>query len=178
MKPLLLLIMLIPALAFSQFKITPENYKNTSDEAKNFIVIEVPEMPKDQLFLKVKSYINSNYKRLYFGYNEIENEQIVLDVSYTQPDAGIFDAGGMYSVSNRYEINFKDGKIMFRPSFLKLTGGKSDIPLNGGNAIMPGVYRNNGKLKVSKGMEGLINLSVNSFYENLTTALVTNNSDW
>ena len=166
---------------FGQFKITPENFKSIDSPDKDYIVYEFPGKTKSDLFNAAKMYVNSTYKGVKFdGYNEVANEQIVLDVNYVKPNAGMFDGAGLFSVSNRYEMNFKDGKIMFRPSFRYLQDIKGNkIYLSGGSFLDKTVYNKNGKLSVSSKLEELINKSVEGVSSGLNKSIQESKSnDW
>lgn len=108
-----------------QFVITKDNYKTKNDLTKNdltkdYVVLDFPGIKKDDLFTMAKKYIVANYKGLKNdGYNEVQNEQIVLDV-ISQSSLKIWinlQGSNLWKLSNRYEINFKDEKLMIRPSF-------------------------------------------------------------
>lgn len=171
MKKFTFLFILISGFLFSQeFKITPENYKNKNDETKNFVVLEFENKPKDVLFKKVKSYIISNYKGIKNdGYNEIENEQIVLDVDKDRKFGGF--------QRNRYEINFKDGKIMIKPSFNFIEDSKGNkILLTGGNFIIISVFNKEGKIRTQSLKED-IEGNANKFVLDIKSA-ISADSEW
>ena len=76
------------------------------------------------LFKKAKIYITGKYKGVKNdGYNEVEPEQIVMDVNGSNEKTIIINLAGanVWSVSNRYELNFKDGKVMIKPIFRELS---------------------------------------------------------
>lgn len=86
--------------------------------------MEIPNKSQSELFKKAKIYITGKYKGIKNdGFNEVEPEQIVLDVSGSNEKTIIINLSGanVWSVSNRYELNFKDGKIMIKPIFRELT---------------------------------------------------------
>lgn len=180
MKKLTFLFILISGFLFSQeFKITPENYKNKNDETKNFVVLEFENKPKDELFKKVKSYIISNYKGIKNdGYNEIENEQIVLDVESRNTATIMFIMSGsnIWAISNRYEINFKDNKIMIKPSFKNLTNGVDEISLNNGNFMIKSIFNKKGEPSKEKSID-FINSEANKFVLDIKSA-ISADSEW
>lgn len=116
-----LLILLLSTFIFSQeFIMTNDNYKLKADNSKDYIVVEIPEKTKEELFIMSKKYLNFNYKGIKNdGYNEVENEQIIIDIlsrDYRKIWINL-QGGNLWKVSNRYEFNFKDGKLMIRPYF-------------------------------------------------------------
>ncbi len=180
MKKITFLFVLMSGFLFSQeFKITPENYKNKNDETKNFVVLEFENKTKNELFKKVKSFINSTYKGVKFdGYNEVENEQIVLDVvsSNTATIMFIMSGSNIWSISNRYEINFKDNKIMIKPTFKNLTNGVEEISLNNGNFMVKSIFNKKGEPSKEKSID-FINSEANKFVSEIKTA-ISSDSEW
>ena len=124
-KIIILSAIILTNLTFAQeFKLTSENFKEKSNPEKNYYVIELPGKPQNELFKKAKIYITGKYKGIKNdGYNEVESEQIVLDVNGSNEKTIIINLSGanVWSVSNRYELNFKDGKIMIKPIFRELS---------------------------------------------------------
>ncbi|MGX9985881.1 hypothetical protein [Soonwooa purpurea] len=182
MKKLLLLSALLNCvLLFSQFTLTTDNFKNATDPEKNYIIIEAKEKNKLDLFKSVKSYINSTFKGVKQGsYNEIEPDQIVIDVESTTGYVKILGIEQSLGEANiRYEFNFKDGKIMIKPFFQKLTLPDNNVlNLTGGNMLIKAVFNNNGKVSIKKQtFEGLQNLP-NKMVENITKSIINQNSDW
>lgn len=122
---ILLSAFLLSNLFFAQeFKLTAENFKEKSNPERNYFVLEIPNKTQGELFKKAKIYITGKYKGVKSdGYNEVEPEQIVMDVNGSKEKTIIINLAGanVWSVSNRYEINFKDGKIMIRPIFRELS---------------------------------------------------------
>lgn len=124
-KTILFSAFILSNLFFAQeFKLTAENFKENSNPEKNFYVLEIPGKTQSELFKKAKIYITGKYKGVKNdGYNEVEPEQIVLDVNGSNEKTIIinFSGANVWSVSNRYELNFKDGKVMIKPIFRELT---------------------------------------------------------
>lgn len=122
---------------FSQtFNLTENNYKLKDDNSKDFIVMSFPGKNKEELFILAKKYISSNYKDLKSEqYREVNNEQIILDV-LSQSSRTIFinkKEPNVWRTFNRYEINFKDDKLMIRPTFLNLTNAENNSIITIGN---------------------------------------------
>lgn len=178
MRILLPLFMLISGLALSQeFKLTADNFKNKSDETKNFVVLEFPGKTQSELFKKVKIFITGKYKGIKNdGYNEVENDQIVLDVRGSQEKTIIirFSGSNVWSASNRYEINFKDGKVMIKPLFREL-----DNTLDYGiTANISSLFNKKGDPKKEKAIE-MIEFEANSFVSELKATLEnSSSSEW
>lgn len=105
-----MIALFVSAFGFGQFKATADGYQNSEDASKDFIVSEFTSKSKSDLFTAAKKHITAEYVGIKNdGYNEVENEQIVLDMKSTT-------SGGSF-INNRFEINFKDGKIMIKPTF-------------------------------------------------------------
>jgi len=173
MKKLLLFSVLIAGMTFGQtFKLTPENYK-TADN-KDYVVYEFPGKSKTELFKTAKIYITSNYKNLKGdGYNEVEPDQIVLNLranAGTIKRLGIPVIGGDFT--NRYEINFKDEKIMVKPQFESI-----ELPDGMGGLTDKQAFNKKGDVSINKiHFEG-IQEKTNQFVEELQKGM-QKSSDW
>lgn len=174
MKKILLILILFSGFVFGQeFILTENNYKVKEDMSKNYIVLDFPGKTKVELFTLINKYIAYEYKEsMEKGYKEIQNEQIVID-ALSQSSRTIFinkKGPNVWKVLNRYEINFKDDKIMVRPVFLNLTNTDVD------STMQLGAFFN------SRGILRLENASyftealVNTFVKNIKNA-VTNKKD-
>ena len=104
------------SLSFAQeFKLTAENFKEKSNPEKNYYVLEIPGKTQAELFKKAKIYITGKFKGLKNdGYNEVDPEQIVIDVNGSNEKTILINLSGanVWSVSNRYEINFSTTHII------------------------------------------------------------------
>ena len=124
-KIIFLSAFLLANLTFAQeFKLPAENFKEKTNPEKNYYVLEVPGKTQVELFKKAKIYITGKYKGVKNdGYNEVEPEQNVMDVNGSNEKTIIINLAGanVWSVSNRYELNFKDGKVMIKPIFRELS---------------------------------------------------------
>lgn len=159
---------------FGQFKLTPNNFVSEENPDKNYIVIDVPNVNQKELFDKVKIYITSKYKGVKNdGYNEVEGKQIVIDVS---DDAGTIKRLGIPVIGgdflNRYEINFKDEKIMVKPSFSYIK-----LPNGTGGLTEKKAYNSKGKMTLNQIHFDGINKKTNKFISDLKNEL-NKNEDW
>ncbi|MEN2436837.1 hypothetical protein AAH994_15595 [Weeksellaceae bacterium A-14] len=173
-------------LTFAQeFKLTANNFVSKADETKNYEVIEKPGKTKEQLFTEVKKYVTASFKGLKFdGYNEVANEQIVLDVRNEQESNAKMFGMSLFSgfVSIRYEMNFKDGKFMIRPTFQKAetySNNKTNtIYLTGGNFMQGSVFNKKGEVSLKQIYEMAVKTN-EEFVSNLVKGVENNsNSDW
>ena len=166
-----------------EFKLTPENFKDKAD--KNFYIFEMPNLNQETLFKKAKIYFTSKYKNLKGdGYNEVEPNQIVLNVaskSATIKALGIAVIGGDFT--NRYEISFKDGKVMIKPSFSTISlpdgsGGLQDVYLTGGGLLTKSVFNKKGKVSINEKQFAGIEENTNDFIKQFTDSMSSNSDDW
>lgn len=176
-KVFIFFTILLASLTFSQeFILTENNYKLKDDNSKNYVVIDFPGKTKSELFSSIKKYITDEYKEsLDKNYKELENEQIIFD-ALSQSSRTIFinkKGANVWKVLNRYEINFKDNKIMIRPTFINLTNTDNS------NTTSLGAFFN------SRGILRLENASyfteayANTFVKNLSKAVVEKkDNDW
>lgn len=185
-KVFLLTAIAISSLIFAQeFKLTPNNFVNKADETKNYVVIEKPGKTKEQLFIDVKKYISASYKGVKFdGYNEVANEQIVLDLRDEQEGnvkiLGVSLLSGYISI--RYEINFKDGRFMIKPTFQKAETYSDHKPnsiyLTGTNFMQSTIFNKKGEVSLKQIYEMTIKTN-DEFVSNLIKGLENNSSsDW
>lgn len=184
MKKLLLATILISGFAFSQeFVLTPENFKNKSDQTKDYVVIEAEGQTQKQLFDKTKMFIHSNYKNLKGdGYNEVEFSQIKLRAR-SNMDTGKKVLGYKVDMpfTNTYEIGFKDGKIMVKPYFEyieKQDKYDSKIYLTGGSGVLgKSIFNKNGEIWMQGMYDGVLS-QTNDFVNGLKAAINKADSEW
>ncbi|WP_326983876.1 hypothetical protein VUJ46_04875 [Chryseobacterium sp. MYb264] len=176
-KIFLLIVLLLANFAFSQeFILTEANYKLKEDNTKNYVVIDFQGHKKEYLFKIVKENVNKLYKELLNEqYVELENEQIVLNIM-SQTSRTIFinrEGPNVWRVVNRYEINFKDGKIMIRPSFVNLRNTDNNNVATIGNFFNSrGIVRFQNAVMFAEAF-------TNTFIKNFKKDLVENkNNDW
>lgn len=165
---------------YSQFKITPHNFVSIADSLNDYIVIDYTGMPKHELFKKAKIYVTSNFKGIkYDGYNEVEDELIVLDVTI-DTSMQLFGSQQLVELNNRIELRFKDNKLRISPTFQDLSlpyrGGIHKIPLTGGVAFNPSVFKSNGK--PYKETPQIIENLTNEFINKLTSNLNKKDTNW
>lgn len=88
------------------------------DSTKNFIVIEIPNKKKSDLYKSTLIYLNSIYTNPQKVLSTIENEAIVIN-GLTKL---IKDKDELYDYRLFYNINiqFKDGKLKFQPTVTEL----------------------------------------------------------
>ena len=182
MKKLLLCLVLISGFAFSQeFVLTPDNFKNKSDETKNFVVLEFTELNQKQLFDKTKMFIHSKYKNLKGdGLNEVEFSQLKLRSRVAGTTIKVFGEETIVSyLVTTVEIGFKDGKIMIKPNFDEFEGvGKDRLNtyLTGGNAFaQKSIFNKKGEIWMKNYYE-VANNKTNEFVKELQSALSTNDN--
>ena len=177
MKNILVIFALLTA-AFAgaqKFDLTPNNFANADDKSKDFAVVEIPGKSQDELFKLAKIYLTSNYKNLKGdGYNEVEPNQIVLTLrsfSATTKLLGIPQIGGDFV--NRYELNFKDGKVMIKPTFQYV-----EQPDGSGGLAEKDVFNSKGKLTVKQPVFEAIQNKTNEFVSDFITGISKDGSDW
>ena len=113
MKKLSFLLILAISLFYGkEFILTPENFKNKENIEKDYVVIEMPNTSKEELFKRTKKFINSFYNNPKYISSEVENEQIVIDAIGKQFKVIYqFSGANLWRMSYKYEINFKDNAI-------------------------------------------------------------------
>ncbi len=166
----------------AQFKLTNSGFVSTSDETKDYCVIDIPDSPQTKLFQKTKIYLNSLYNNPKYVTNEVENSQIVIDAIDSDEFMVIFILNGpnMWLFSYKYIISFKDNKIKFNPIFKKLINSKTgdEIELIGVSALgsATGIFNSKGKCIREKAKDE-VEKRVNEFVSNYTKNLLNTNSN-
>lgn len=178
MKKLIITLFFLSGIkVFTQeFQLTDNNLKQRNDPTKDYIVLDMQGKNKSELFLNAKKYILSQYKGIKNdGYNEIENEQIILDVLSQSARTMWINIQGsnIWKASNRYEINFKDGKIMIRPIFSYFLNTE-----NSSRASIGVLFDSRGKPRKEKGIYFVEDLT-NTFIKDFEKGMRENKSnDW
>lgn len=177
-----LLIVLLSGLFYAQeFKLTPENFKDVANPEKNYVVIEVPNKTKHDLYIATKKFVNNYYKNPKFVTTDIEDEQIMINAVGSEFKV-IYQLSGanLWRMRYQYEIQFKDRKIMFKPTFVELenTMESTTLSLVGGGMFSKGMFNKKGEVSKEKGNLAVEN-DVNSFVKELKEAVLKPvNSDW
>ena len=187
MKKVLFILMAVccSTIANAQFALTGNGFINSSDETKDYAVIDVPNTPQTKLFQKTKMYLNTLYNNPKFVTSEVENEQISIDAIDAKEMRIIFVLNGpnIWQFSYKYVFSFKDNKLKFAPVFKSLinTENNSTIDLVGSNVLgtVSGVFNKKGKCLKDKAKTE-VELAVNDFVKKLTEALTTQkqNDNW
>lgn len=165
--------------------ITPTGFVDSNDNTKDYIVIEVPNQSKENIYTSVKKFVNTNFNNPKFVTSEVLNEQIVVDARDSDPIKVVFRLSGsnIWHFNYKYTIDFKEGKIKFTPYFKYLDNEEDNqqIGLTGvgvmGNAS--GLFNKNGKPLREKA-NSIIDESVGKFVKDLTEFLInkTDKKDW
>jgi len=185
MKKLLLLIAIfnIIALQAQKFELTSNGFVDINDQSKNYLVLDFPGKPKEQLFKEALIYFNKNYISSKDVISKVDNEVITVNAISPNP----IRLGGFEKYTNNYNItiSFKDEKIKIDAPSVDLSyiaGGRVYrlFVSNEKTSIMnQGIYGKNGKLNYKKAKEGLEEFA-ESFVLNLKLGLSneSQNNDW
>lgn len=157
------------------FKLSADNFIDVSNSNITYYVVDIPGKTKSELFNSAKSYINTNYTNLKGnGYNEVQGEQIVLTFRAVSAKAKVLSIEQIDGdFVNQYELNFKDGKMMIKPSFeyLELLDGMGGMNKANASTVLS---NNRAKKKFLEALETKTNL----FVSNLSEAVKKGNIDW
>ncbi|MGA9213555.1 hypothetical protein [Kaistella sp.] len=166
-----------------KFELTPNNFVNSDDKAKDFVVIEVSGKTQKQLFEETKMFIQSNFKNLKGdGYNEVEYSQIKLRArSIIGTGRKMLGIESTVPFTNVYEIGFKDGKVMIKPYFEeaeKQDKYDTKIYLTGGSGVLGrSIFKKDNTVWMEELYKGVQD-NTNDFVSKLTEALKSEKSDW
>ncbi|WP_426473387.1 hypothetical protein [Chryseobacterium balustinum] len=177
-KILLVLLLILSCNIFSQeFRLTENNFVNKSESSIDYIVLEFSGKNKDQLFTLAKNYIESqkyNFEKT--DYSEKLNENITFILT-SQTGRTIFidkkKKPNVWKVVNRFEINFKDNKIMIRPFFLHLLNADTKLTTSLGS-----FFNSRGILRYDHAAS-FVESFANTFVRDLKKGIEENKSnDW
>lgn len=169
--------LLLSTFIFSQeFKLTEDNFKSIEDKSKNYIVLSFPGLNKQTLFEKTKNYITANYPYLDSQkLKESGNNQILFEVM-SQTSRTIFinkRGSNVWSVVNYFEINFKDDKIMIKPSFVNLTNADKTS-----TTLLGSFFNSRGMLRLDNAAH-FVEAFTNTFVRDFKKGIEENKSnDW
>ena len=148
MKKLLLslLAVLFAVAGFAQpFVLTVDGFRDCKDNAKDYIVVQVPDCDKATLFQRAKNYFTEIYN----------SPQNVLSESGTDM-ISVFGADNIRYPAARatckfsYKVvcQFKDGRCKISPVWVDFFGAGYSFPIQSAGGISPlGIYRKNGELR-------------------------------
>ncbi|MGQ1927971.1 hypothetical protein [Ornithobacterium rhinotracheale] len=186
MKKLFSLFAFVGTFAFCQeITLTPDNFRDKANPEKDYIVLQDLGQDAKQLFDKTKMFILSKYKGSKDrNYSEVDGKSIVIDVKGDNEVKKIFNVGGanVYNTLIRYELKFKDGKVMVKPYFERLKNAyngenNTDVTLIKENFLSSGLYKKNKKSNGHDDVIKTINDEVNKLIEDLRKQLKSN-EDW
>jgi hypothetical protein len=89
-----------------------------ADTTKNYVVLEVPNMSKGDLYTKAMAYLTTQYKNPALAVRPVGSESIVVNAMDNQ----ISLDGNLYKYPFNYNVvlQFKDGKIKFEPKIFDI----------------------------------------------------------
>ncbi|RZJ51068.1 MAG: hypothetical protein EOO44_15190 [Flavobacterium sp.] len=183
MRKLLLIPLLFCSMAFSQeFILTANNYVNNTDESKNYIVVEYPDLSQKELFDKTKTFIHTKFQNLKGdGLNEVQFSHLKLRSKSPGAYIKMFGSKNLTDYINiTYDISFKDGKVMIKAIFEDFEA--NDIAgektyLTGGNSWSgKSIFNKNGKIWLKEYFDDANN-KANQFLQELK-AYLSNKEDW
>ncbi|MDY3507028.1 hypothetical protein PG587_09145 [Riemerella anatipestifer] len=181
MRKLLLLLTLFSAFVFGQeVTLTADNFKNKEDLNKDYVVLENLEGSNKELFDKVKMFIFSKYKvSKDLPYSEVDGKSIVIDVRGNNEIRKIINMGNnLYRSIVRYELKFKDNKMMIKPYFLKLKNIDGlDVDLVKSGFMGAGLFKKDGSHNKHEDIVKVIEGESNDFIKSIKDYL-TQKEDW
>ncbi|MFD2555276.1 hypothetical protein [Sphingobacterium tabacisoli] len=180
----LLMIGSIPTFGQS-LKITPNGFVDLHDSSKKYIILDFPNISKEELFKETIKYINANYDRPEEITNLLPEEQIVVTYfDLIKVNAGFLGGGSVdLQYYYKYDIQFKESKIRFEPKFdyLKDWDSNTVITLTGDKYFgsgATGLFNRKGKPtndKMIQAVEDKTNEFIQSLKEKINSL---NDSNW
>ncbi len=163
-----------------EFELTPNNFVDKGDHEKNYIVIDVPETPKEELFKRAKKYVNTVFNNPKFVTSETIDEQIVVDGRASKPVVIMYNWAGknQWNLEYKIEFQFKDNKIKFTPIFKKFENMEGEeISLVGPKILgmNSAVFNEKGNVNKKKGNE-YAESYINNFYKDFKDAILVGKS--
>jgi hypothetical protein len=180
----ILLLLLFPCIVFAQqskITLTPFGFVSETDTSKNYIVVELQNKSKADLFKQTLIYLNKTYRSPKDVISQVENESITVN-GYSNT---AIRRNKMHVFDMNYTINFefKDGKIKINAPDFVLThyydGHDQHLFLVANNSISGGdmgIWNKSLKLK-SEMAKGDLELFFNTYINEFVSAL-SKQTDW
>ena len=155
----IIFLMTISLASFGQkFAVTPTGLKNSEDNEKAFVVIEVAEKTAKQLYDNSLKYVNQTYENpseVIKGNTEAE----YLSFDTYAPSFLYIKNGGVkifFNAKFKTEIHFKDNKVKYEIISLEIINDANGMPLKfTGGGLDWMIYNKKGVLKREKAKEEL-----------------------
>lgn len=176
MKNILFLISLfISICSFSQYVLTPDNFKDKDDLSKDYIVLDYVGKSQSELFNLSKQFINTYYHNPKFVSSEANNNQLVINALGNNYKMVMFNWNNEYQI----ELLFKDDKIKITPKFkwVKNLNGSDDVPLVIQSGYMWAVFNKKGKVMRSSAKVAAEN-DLNNFIADLKKKIESKKENW
>ncbi|MDQ8748336.1 DUF4468 domain-containing protein [Elizabethkingia miricola] len=180
----LLAIFIGSIITAQEFTLLPTGLHDKSDNSKDYIVFNIENRSKNELFNSVRKYLNTLYNNPENVMTVVDGEQIVVNAlnskSVKIKGSARFDT--YYSMT----YDFKDNKIkvsFFIKKFERPNYGRQDdiynvVGFNLGFLGKTGIYDDKGKLLIPEAKESAENF-VNTFVKSIiSNATSQNNNDW
>lgn len=190
MKKILFMFAMLPMFSYAQFKCTKEGL--TTEDGKQYYVVNIDGKTAMELYKGVNSYVISNYKNPDAVANKMEGEMI--NIHSFDDEAFLLSTVMGLKVYGEIDMNlvlyFKDNKIRFNvPVINKMqadkTSGvgdeKTEYYFSGGMGKFMGsasLFNKNGKIKDEKFVEGLESYINNMVNEISESAKSYSGEDW
>lgn len=180
MKKITLLLFIATTLCFAQ---KVEKIEITPTGVNGFIVKEFKGLNNDEIYSKLKKWIEYNIKNPDFSVkNDVENEYIAFKISKVGK-VEFEKHAGLWTLSLKVELRIKDEKLRIDIVELNIDGENEASPiLISASGLTPSIYR---KGKVRRGYNGIkntVNSSLNNFANELQNSINGNpdykKDDW
>jgi hypothetical protein len=183
MRKILLMLLLFPAFSlFAQnFTVTPEGLRDATDLEKSYIVLDFEGVSVMDLYEKSLGFINEHMKNPKESI-KAQAEDEYLRFSTFRPNVFKYNnSGAKFPVDFWYdtELRFKDGKIRYEITDLRMETEKYPVPFSGSKWSTYPVYERNGKLfkeSAKKEIEDYFNVMIKIFQDYINGDL--KDEDW
>lgn len=136
-------------------KLTPNNFVDSADETKNYVVIEAPGKTKEQLYTDILAFVRKYYNNPKFVTTTTENQQIVVDALANEAvrTTIVLAGSNLWDLEYKVDMQFKDGRIRLEPIYKFLNNGEgTSISLIGKKVLgsATGIFNDKGKVLKDK----------------------------
>lgn len=183
-KLVLLTLIIIPTFLLAQqkdyrlFALRPNGFRALPDTSKNYIVVDVPNTHKHDLYRRALKEVNRIYNNPKFVTAAIDGESIIIHGR--QPDVFRGLMNSSYLVEYSFEIAFKDNKFKIESEGLHIENLKGDVLylVDPGGMFKRFIFRQDGELKLDNAKYDL-DLFFNNIVHQIVDATQENiKNDW
>lgn len=158
-------------------KLTPNDFVDTTDESKNYVVLNFEGKSQQDLYKAVLKFVNSYYNNPEKVTTKIEGEQIVIDA--IQQKATGWGRGNDLDFFYKITMDFKDGRLRFSPNYKYLenyNGIEYPLVKKSNLWVKTALFNSDGKVRKEAAQQELEKF-INNYIASVAKSISDNNSN-